>query len=87
MNNNQNDWEDYAQDAIKVYPYILKDQTANEVDGIEKILNLNKNMKILDLCCAWGRHCIELASRGFQYIIGVDISETFLNKAMIFGKF
>ena len=34
----------------------------------------------LDLCCGTGRHSIELAQRGFE-VIGLDISETFLQIA------
>jgi SAM-dependent methyltransferase len=74
------DWEIYAKDAIKVYPYILKEQTNEEVNSIEDILNLQKNMKILDVCCGYGRHSNELAKRGYQ-VVGVDISETALEAA------
>lgn len=54
--------------------------TQGEVDFIEKEINYNKKIKILDIGCGTGRHAIELAKRGYS-VIGVDLSEAMLKKA------
>lgn len=46
---------------------------AQEVDGIEAILQLKPGQTILDVCCGYGRHAIELARRGHQ-VVGIDLS-------------
>ncbi len=48
--------------------------TAAEVDLLLKVSELDKNDSILDLCCGQGRHCLELASRGFSRVTGLDRS-------------
>lgn len=54
--------------------------TLGECDFIEKEINFNKNLSILDLGCGTGRHSIELAKRGYQ-VTGVDLSESQLKRA------
>lgn len=54
--------------------------TLGECDFIEKELNHNKSLKILDVGCGTGRHSIELSKRGYQ-ITGIDLSEAQLKKA------
>jgi 2-polyprenyl-3-methyl-5-hydroxy-6-metoxy-1,4-benzoquinol methylase len=54
--------------------------TQGEVDFIEKELNYDKRLRILDVGCGTGRHAIELARRGYS-VTGVDLSESQLNKA------
>ena len=39
--------------------------TQAEVDIFEKILAVDKNAAMLDLCCGQGRHVMEFARRGF----------------------
>jgi D-alanine-D-alanine ligase len=48
--------------------------TKQEVDGILSVTELNPNDILLDLCCGQGRHCLELARRGFHHLTGVDRS-------------
>lgn len=57
-----------------------KEGTNKEVDFLEKTLDLNPNTKILDLCCGYGRHAIELAKRGYD-VTGQDINSFFLKIA------
>lgn len=54
--------------------------TSGECDFIEKEINHNKKIKILDLGCGTGRHTIELAKRGYD-VTGVDLSDSQLSKA------
>ena len=54
--------------------------TQGEVDFIEKEINFNKKIRILDIGCGTGRHAIELALRGYD-VTAVDLSESMLNKA------
>jgi len=55
--------------------------TQKEIDLFSGILNLSKEDKILDLCCGQGRHCLELAKRGFKNINGLDRSRYLIKKA------
>ncbi|MFH1213203.1 MAG: class I SAM-dependent methyltransferase, partial [Candidatus Neomarinimicrobiota bacterium] len=59
--------------------------TLGEVDFIEKEINHDKSVRILDIGCGPGRHDIELARRGYN-ITGVDLSESMLNKARANAK-
>ena len=59
--------------------------TLGEVDFIEKEINHDKSVRILDIGCGTGRHDIELARRGYN-ITGVDLSESMLNKARANAK-
>lgn len=54
--------------------------TQGEVDFIEKEIDYNKKIKILDIGCGTGRHAIELATRGYS-ITGVDLSDSMLKKS------
>jgi len=56
------------------------DVTAEEIDQIIELLDIEKDTKILDLCCGIGRHSLELARRGYS-IVGVDLTEEYLAKA------
>jgi 2-polyprenyl-3-methyl-5-hydroxy-6-metoxy-1,4-benzoquinol methylase len=54
--------------------------TTGECDFIEKELNYNKTLRILDVGCGTGRHSVELTKRGYS-LTGVDLSETQLVRA------
>ena len=54
--------------------------TVGECDFIEKEINFDKSLKILDVGCGTGRHAIELTKRGY-YVIGIDLSESQLERA------
>jgi 2-polyprenyl-3-methyl-5-hydroxy-6-metoxy-1,4-benzoquinol methylase len=54
--------------------------TIGECDFIEKEINYNKKIRILDIGCGTGRHSIELAKRGYN-VTGVDLSESQLKRA------
>lgn len=51
--------------------------TKAQVDGIERLLGLKPGTKILDLCCGYGRHSLEIARRGYE-VVGFDLSSALL---------
>src|SRR3989344_9670273 len=57
------------------------ERTSEEVNFIIKAAQLRPEDRILDLACGHGRRSIELAKKGFNRIIGVDYSESFIAKA------
>jgi SAM-dependent methyltransferase len=61
-------------------PILTEKKTNEEVDFIEKILDLPKESKILDLPCGHGRHSVLLSQRGYD-ITGIDIQENFIKLA------
>jgi len=54
--------------------------TVRECDFIEKEIDYNKEIKILDIGCGTGRHSIELSKRGYN-VVGIDLSESLLKRA------
>jgi SAM-dependent methyltransferase len=54
--------------------------TIGECDFIEKEINYDKSLKIVDIGCGTGRHTIELTKRGYK-VIGIDLSESQLECA------
>ena len=54
--------------------------TVGECDFIEKELNFDKSLRILDVGCGTGRHAIELSRRGYS-VTGIDLSESQIQKA------
>jgi len=57
------------------------DITRREIDRFVDALGLNKEDRVLDLCCGHGRHCLELARRGFGCVEGLDRSSYLVQKA------
>ncbi len=54
--------------------------TIGECDFIEKEIEYNKEIKIIDIGCGTGRHSIELSKRGYS-VVGIDLSESLLKRA------
>jgi D-alanine-D-alanine ligase len=57
------------------------DNTQREVDLVIRAAALDRNDRILDLCCGQGRHSLELARRGFQDVTGIDRSRYLIRLA------
>lgn len=73
-------WQKFFDEHyLKVYEE-LERASSREVKSIIRMMDLKPKAKILDLCCGYGRHSIELAQRGFK-VTGYDLSDFFLNKA------
>lgn len=50
-----------------------QDQTRLEVDFLQRVLRLHEGSRVLDVPCGFGRHSLELASRGYR-VTGVDVA-------------
>lgn len=59
---------------------IFTQGTLQEVDFIEKEIQQNKSISILDVGCGTGRHAVELAKRGYN-VTGLDFSTDQLKAA------
>jgi D-alanine-D-alanine ligase len=57
------------------------ENTRKEVDFIVSAAAIQPHSTILDLCCGQGRHCLELARRGFKNVLGVDRSRYLIRLA------
>jgi D-alanine-D-alanine ligase len=57
------------------------ENTRREVDFIVSAAAIQPYSSILDLCCGQGRHCLELARRGFRNVQGVDRSRYLIRLA------
>ena len=70
-------FQDYAQ-KYDNEPYTQG--TQGECDFLEKELQFDKSLRILDVGCGTGRHAIELTQRGYC-VTGIDLSESQLARA------
>jgi 2-polyprenyl-3-methyl-5-hydroxy-6-metoxy-1,4-benzoquinol methylase len=70
-------FENYSEQYEKE---IFTQGTIGECDFIEREINYDRSVRILDIGCGTGRHAIELAGRGYD-VTGIDLSEAQLNKA------
>lgn len=57
-----------------------EEETSEQVDRIEKVLELQAGSRVLDVPCGEGRISLELAARGHR-VTGVDFTERFLEEA------
>lgn len=55
----------YSEEDTRIAP--------REVDALIELVELKPGQSILDVCCGYGRHAIELARRGYQ-VTGIDLS-------------
>jgi len=62
------------------HPLLTSERTESEIDFLLVRLNLGKEGRILDVGCAFGRHSIELARRGYA-AVGIDPSPTMIAAA------
>lgn len=70
-------FENYAQ---KYDDEIFTQGTIGECDFIERELNSDRSLKLLDVGCGTGRHSIELSKRGYT-VTGIDFSESQITRA------
>lgn len=55
--------------------------TQNDIDLLIEKTGIKPDDHVLDLCCGQGRHSLELASRGYHYVTGVDRSRYLIRLA------
>jgi len=73
-------WQKFFDEHyLKSYEELEK-RTSKEVESIIRMMDLKPKASILDLCCGYGRHSIELAQHGFK-VTGYDLSDFFIKKA------
>lgn len=72
---------DNSVDGYLVTPMSLETRTLIESEGVIRLLDLQPGDRILDCPCGYGRHSIELSSRGFE-VVGCDISSKMLEPAL-----
>jgi SAM-dependent methyltransferase len=83
---NQDSW--HSQDTFweLLEPVLFNQQrlsnTQEEVEKIEKLLQIKRPAKILDLCCGRGRHSLEFSRRAYD-VIGVDRTSAYIEKAKL----
>lgn len=84
MSKEDEDWHEDEDFWLSTHPYLFDeeriDETSEEVEEIISLLDLDRDSRILDLCCGVGRHSIELAKRGFE-VTGVDNTQEYLEIA------
>ncbi len=56
------------------------EKAAEETENLLRLANVPSGAGILDLCCGPGRHCLELARRGFR-VTGVDRTARYIDAA------
>jgi SAM-dependent methyltransferase len=62
------------------HPLLTPERTAREIDFILSQIDLTPGERVLDVGCGTGRHCIELARRGYR-VVGIDPAEAMLSAA------
>ncbi|MFL6043373.1 MAG: class I SAM-dependent methyltransferase, partial [Gaiellales bacterium] len=71
----------FNDDYLHFYEQILTpERTAEDVEKIVELLELQAGAEVLDCPCGHGRIANALAERGFR-VTGIDASEFFLDRA------
>ncbi|MEX2570654.1 MAG: class I SAM-dependent methyltransferase [Gemmatimonadota bacterium] len=75
-------WTEYFDEVfLRIYrPLLDSKRTEAEIDAALHVLQLLPTASVLDVACGWGRHALELASRGFA-VTGYDQSAYLLEQA------
>jgi SAM-dependent methyltransferase len=70
----------FGNEYLTVYAHRDEDEARQLVQLILTYINLDKNSKIIDLCCGQGRHAHLFAQEGFE-VYGFDLSRKLLQVA------
>lgn len=71
----------FTEEFLRTVPRNIDTTTERDARFINRALSLQKDSRILDLACGYGRHAIALAPRGYE-IVGLDLSMTLLQRAL-----
>jgi len=75
-------WEKFftSPDCLPLSFFPDERETAAEVVGLERLLDLRPGRRVADICCGAGRHLLPLVRRGHA-VTGLDISPWLLARA------
>ena len=76
----------FAGMGIEYEDYPFTKDTENEVRWLIKEYLINPEMKILDVGCGTGRHAINLATKSYNNITGIDLSPSMIKAAQIVAQ-
>jgi len=76
----------FEEMGIEYEDYPFTQNTETEVNWMVKEYLTNPEMKILDVGCGTGRHAINLATKGYKNITGIDLSPSLINAAKKVAK-
>ena len=76
----------FEEMGIEYEDYPFTKNTENEVEWMIKEYLTNPEMKILDVGCGTGRHAINLATKGYKNITGIDLSPSLIRAAKKVAK-
>lgn len=76
------DWIDdlFGEKVASLHRDISPSITRKQVDFVLEKANPPERARILDVCCGFGRHSLELARRGFD-VVGIDRNTAYLAHA------
>lgn len=63
-----------------MYDRDLLSGTPDEVQGLLDLTGLPEGAEVLDLCCGFGRHSLEMARRGLR-VTGIDRTQSYIERA------
>lgn len=69
-----------AQDSLALSCFPSDQETAGQIRGLKRLLDLTHEDTIADICCGYGRHLLRLTRQGYR-VIGLDASEMMLGYA------
>ena len=58
---------------LDLYAEADSEVARQEVDAILQFLEVSPGAAVLDVCCGYGRHALELARRGYR-VVGIDLA-------------
>ncbi len=75
-------WRNFFEsaDSIPLSFFPGDEETAEQIEGIVSLLELQAHETVADICCGMGRHAIPLAERGMP-VVALDASEMMLQIA------
>ena len=71
----------YLKDFMEAVGFAPPEQTEVEAGFVRKALNCPADARVLDLCCGYGRHTVQLAQSAGYTMTGLDLSEDYLEIA------
>lgn len=72
--------EIFDEDYLRTLPYLTPRQTEQDVNFLIEVLQIQPGQRVLDVGCGYGRHSMDLASRGYRSV-GLDLSLPLLIRA------